>query len=115
MILPAMRALTFCAATLCTVVVFAACAPVPRAAECDLADACDQALEQPFGSFAKNDPQFGDDLDGDGDAAEGDVGTCWQNAETAKPCVDECTRFVAEQRAIAEQQENGAVLAACGA
>jgi hypothetical protein len=94
---------------------FVGCAPIARDAACVDADACDQALEQPFGSFAATDPQFGDDLNGDGTAGlAGDTGSCWTNAETAKPCVDECNRFRAEQVAIAQAQNNAVVAEACG-
>lgn len=88
------------------------CVPIARDAACVAAQACDEALERPFGDFAPTDPVFGDDLNGDGTV--GDVGTCWQNAEAAKPCVDACNDFLAEQVAIAQAQGNDAVIAACG-
>ena len=45
----------------------AACTPIARDPACDAADACDQALNAPFGDFVKDDPAFGD------------VGSCWQS------------------------------------
>jgi hypothetical protein len=88
------------------------CVPIERDAACVNAQKCDQALERPFGDFEVTDPVFGDDLNGDGTA--GDAGTCWANAEAAKPCVDACNDFLAEQIAIAEAQGNDAVILACG-
>jgi hypothetical protein len=94
----------------------AACAPVGRSQECLDADACDKALELPFGDFVATDPVFGDDLNGDGnvDGTLTDSGTCWQNAETAKTCAAECTRFIQEQNALAVQVGNQGVIDACG-
>ena len=84
------------------VVVAAACVPIARKAECIAADECDAALEEPFTSFAATDAQFGD------------VGTCWQNEETAKACVTECNAFVADELAIAVAANNRAIIEACG-
>lgn len=89
-----------------------ACVPIARDAACVAAQACDNALERPFGDFEQTDPVFGDDLNGDGTV--GDAGTCWANAEAAKPCIDACNDFLAEQVAIAEAQGNDAVILACG-
>ena len=77
------------------VVVAAACVPIERKAECADADACDAARDDPYGSFVATDAQFGD------------VGTCWQNEETAKACVTECNNFITDERIIAEG-DNGA-------
>jgi hypothetical protein len=88
------------------------CTPVDRDPACIAADACDQALERPFGDFGAQDLAFGDDLNGDGEA--GDVGTCWQNADTAAPCVAACQDFLAEQQELARAVGNVAVLEACG-
>lgn len=78
------------------------CVPIERDAACVAAQACDEALERPFGDFAETDPVFGD------------AGTCWANAETAKPCINACTAFLADQIAIADAQGNNAVILACG-
>lgn len=88
------------------------CVPIARDAACVAAQACDVSLERPFGDFEQTDPVFGDDLNGDGTV--GDAGTCWANAEAAKPCVNACTEFLADQIAIAEAQGNNAVILACG-
>ena len=109
-ILPRMRA--FAPALLLVVAASFGCVPIARDAACVAAQACDEALERPFGDFAPTDPVFGDDLNGDGTV--GDAGTCWANAEAAKPCVDACTDFLAEQVAIAQAQGNDAVILACG-
>lgn len=85
------------------VVSASACVPIEPKAECaKTAFACDQALEQPFGSFDEDDQTFGVG------------GTCWQNEETAKACVTECNDFVAEQLALGQEQKNNAVILACG-
>lgn len=98
------------------VVMTFACAPVARDPTCDAAEACDKALDEPFGDFASTDPVFGDDLNGDGTVGVdlADVGTCWQNDTTAAPCINSCKAFIAEQQAIATEQGNAAVIAACG-
>jgi hypothetical protein len=93
-------------------VVAVGCVPIERDAACVAAQACDQALERPFGDFEQTDPVFGDDLNGDGTV--GDAGTCWANAEAAVPCVNACNDFLAEQIAIAQAQGNDAVILACG-
>ncbi|MDP2343635.1 MAG: hypothetical protein Q8O67_21935 [Deltaproteobacteria bacterium] len=94
------RAFAFAAAVL--VLVAAACVPIARKAECENADACDQAREDPFNSFPATDAQFGD------------LGTCWQNEETAKACVAECNAFLADELAIAQAANNIALIEACG-
>jgi hypothetical protein len=86
-----------------------ACTPLPRDAACVAAEACDQALEEPFGSFGADDTQFGD------------AGTCWLTADTAKPCITACADFLAEQVAtfdadgdgVAEDSTQQAVVDAC--
>jgi hypothetical protein len=88
------------------------CVPIARDPACIAAQACDEALERPTGDYEPTDPVFGDDLNDDGTA--GDAGTCWANAETAKPCIDACNDFLAEQVAIAQAQGNDAVILACG-
>ena len=92
------------------------CVPVARDATCVAADACDQALERPTEDFAVTDPVFGDDLNGDGTAGVDltDVGTCWQNAGSAAPCIAACQAFLDEQVGIAQGQNNVAVIEACG-
>lgn len=89
-----------------------ACTPIDRDPTCVAAEACDLALERPFGDFAVTDPIFGDDLNGDGTTT--DAGTCWQSAESAVPCIDGCTDFVQEQLDLAIAQGNQAVIDACG-
>lgn len=84
------------------VVAFAGCVPLPRDQACLDAEACDAALERPFGDFNADDPVFGD------------VGTCWQNADSQKPCILSCQEFLADQVAIAQGQGNQAVIDACG-
>lgn len=78
----------------------AACAPLgctylPRDGACLKAEACDAALEEPFGSFAADDAQFGD------------AGSCWVSADTAKPCVKACEDFVGEELADADADNDG--------
>lgn len=92
--------------------VVGACVPIARDPACVSADACDQALERPFGDFVVTDPVFGDDLNGDGTI--GDAGTCWQNNESAVPCIAVCNDFLKEQVDIAVAQGNQAVIDACG-
>ncbi len=75
---------------------------IDRKAECIDAEACDQALEQPFGDFNADDPVFGD------------LGTCWQTEDTAAPCVAQCNTFRADQVELATAQNNLAVIEACG-
>jgi hypothetical protein len=90
--------------------VSSACAPLPRDPACEAAEACDQALEEPFGSFGANDTQFGD------------AGSCWLSTDTAKPCVAACEQFIADQRAevdadgdgVADDLTQQAVVDACG-
>ena len=80
-----------------------ACVPIEPKAECaKTANKCDQSLDEPFGSFVDTDQTFGTG------------GTCWQNEETAKACVNECNAFVAEQLALAEEQKNNAAIVGCG-
>ncbi len=93
----------------------AGCSAIERDPACVLAEKCDNALEEPSGDFVANDPVFGDDLNADGTAGQfGDVGTCWQNADTAKPCIQACKDFVKEQAAIAQGDGDQAVVDACG-
>ena len=90
------------------------CSAIKRDAQCVAAEKCDSSLQQPFGDFAANDPVFGDDLNKDGTAGQfGDVGTCWQSADTAKPCVAQCKAFIQEQHDIAAGVNDTGVLAAC--
>jgi hypothetical protein len=99
---------------LAAVVLVAACGAIPRDAACVAAEKCDNALQEPFGSFAATDPQFGDNLNGDDTAGQfGDVGTCWQSADTAKPCIAQCKQFVKEQHDIAAANNDQGVLDAC--
>jgi hypothetical protein len=95
------RAFALVAAALVLAPLFGACVPIARKDECVKADACDQAREDPFDSFLATDAQFGD------------VGTCWQNEETAKACVAECDAFVADELAIAQANNNLGVIDAC--
>jgi hypothetical protein len=74
----------------------AACA-VDRDPACIAADACDQALAEPFGDFALDDPAFGDG------------GTCWQSTDTARPCVAACDQFRVDQRRSALDQAEAAL------
>jgi hypothetical protein len=79
---------------------------------CAAAEACDRALAEPFGDFDADDPAFGDG------------GTCWQSAETARPCTQTCDQFRADQRQTALEQAEAAlgtnkdvplaIVAACG-
>lgn len=103
-------------ASLAVLAVSAACAPVARDPACIAADACDQALELPTEDFAANNPQFGDDLNNDGVAGVDltDSGTCWQNAETAAVCAKTCQDFLAAELANAQEDNNVAVIEACG-
>lgn len=78
------------------------CIPIARKAECTAAEECDAALAQPFNDFDADDQTFGD------------LGTCWANEETAKACVTECDKFVADQLALAEDANNQEVIVACG-
>ena len=87
---------------LIVVVAVGACPLIPRDPACKAAELCDAALESPFGDFVATDPVFGD------------TGTCWQNKDTAKPCVDQCKAFVTDQAALAQAQGNQAVVDACG-
>jgi hypothetical protein len=75
---------------------------IDRKAECIDAEACDRALEQPFGDFNADDATFGD------------LGTCWQTEDTAAPCVAACNTFRADQVELATEQNNLAVIEACG-
>lgn len=91
-----------------------ACTAIARDKSCADAEKCDNSLQAPFGDFAANDPVFGDDLNKDGKAAQfGDVGTCWQSADTAKPCVAQCKAFLQEQHDLAAAVNDQGVLAAC--
>ncbi|HEY4222880.1 MAG TPA: hypothetical protein VGO62_16095 [Myxococcota bacterium] len=92
-----------------------ACSAIKRDAACVAAEKCDDALQTPFGSFAANDPVFGDDINGKGNEEGnfGNVGTCWQNAATAKPCIDQCKAFTQEQHDIAVQSGLQDVADAC--
>jgi hypothetical protein len=97
-----------------------ACAPVERDPACVQAEACDQVLEEPFEDFNADDPVFGDDLNGDGktgvEAGDiNDVGTCWQNADTAAVCAKQCQDFLKEQADLAAEDDNQAVVDACTA
>jgi hypothetical protein len=71
------------------------CAPLPRDAACEKADACDRALPDPYGSFDVDDVQFGDN------------GSCWLSAQTAKPCIAACTDFTADQLAEVDADDDG--------
>jgi hypothetical protein len=73
-----------------------ACA-VERDPACVAADACDQALAEPFGDFAVDDPAFGDG------------GSCWQSSDTARPCTTACDQFRADQRRTAFDQAKAAL------
>ncbi|MBM4283284.1 MAG: hypothetical protein FJ137_21910 [Deltaproteobacteria bacterium] len=87
------RLVVYLAAVVCLYT--GACGPVSRDAACEKADACDQALEAPYGSFAVDDLQFGD------------TGSCWLTAETATPCVAACDRFVADRLAEHDADADG--------
>jgi hypothetical protein len=73
----------------------AACGPLARDAACEKADACDRALETPYGSFAVDDVQFGD------------AGSCWLSADTAEPCITACEQFVADRLAEVDNDGDG--------
>jgi len=75
---------------------------IDRKAECVQADACDQALDEPFGDFAADDPIFGA------------AGTCWQTEESAAPCVQTCNTFRAQEALFAQQQGRQDIVDACG-
>lgn len=93
----------FAAFAACSVAFVGGCVPIEPKAECaTTANDCDQSLEDPFDSFIDTDQTFGTG------------GTCWQNEETAKACVNECNKFVAEQLALAELQKNNAAIIGCG-
>jgi hypothetical protein len=64
---------------------------------CAAAEACDRALAEPFGDFDADDPAFGDG------------GTCWQSADTARPCTQTCEQFRADQRQSALEQAEAAL------
>ncbi len=78
------------------------CVPIEPKAECVAADQCDAALDEPFGDFDDADQTFGKN------------GTCWANEETAKACVVECDKFVAEQLAAGQAARNNFLIEACG-
>lgn len=80
----------------------AGCVPIARDGACLAAEACDDALDQPFNDFDADDQTFGD------------AGTCWANGETAKACVVECDKFVTDQLALAEASNNRGIIVACG-
>lgn len=81
----------------------AGCAPpLKRDAACLAAEKCDAALERPFEDFKADDPVFGD------------LGTCWQNADSQAPCILSCQQFLADQVELAQAQGNQAVIDACG-
>jgi hypothetical protein len=112
------------------VLVVAGCSAIKRDAACVAAEKCDDALQaevsgtnthgfangQGVSQFGATDPVFGDDLDGNPAHAGqfGNVGSCWQSADTAKPCVDQCNQFVKDQQVDATANNDAAVLAACG-
>lgn len=75
---------------------------IDRKQECKDAEACDQALEEPFGDFDADDDAFGD------------LGNCWQTEDTAAPCVQACNDFVAEQLAEAQEDNKVGIIEACG-
>ena len=89
----------FCSLAACAL---SACVLLPRDPACIAAEACDAALERPVGDYQADDQVFGD------------LGTCWQNAETQKPCIATCLAFVADELAIGQAQNNKAVVEACG-
>ena len=64
---------------------------------CAAAEACDHALAEPFGDFDADDPAFGDG------------GTCWQSADTVRPCTQTCEQFRADQRQSALEQAEAAL------
>lgn len=98
-----MQRLALLALSSVVVSALAGCFPIEPKAECaKTAFECDQSLEQPFNSFGENDQTFGVN------------GTCWQNEETAKACVAECDKFVAEQLALGQEQKNNTVILGCG-
>jgi hypothetical protein len=73
-----------------TLAVTAGCPPIPRDQACIDADACDLNSNfdvSPTGNFKADDPVFGD------------LGTCWQNDVSAKPCIDACVAFLNVQAA----------------
>ena len=101
-------------APLLLVFLVAGCGAIKRDPACAAAEKCDNALQEPFGDFAANDPVFGDDLNKDKNAGQfGDVGTCWQSADTAKPCIAQCKAFLKEQHDIAVANNDQAVIDAC--
>ena len=113
-----------------TLAVASGCSALKRDAACVAAEKCDEALQaqnsnaaspgfsngEGVSQFAATDPVFGDDIDGNKDHAGffGNVGSCWQSADTAKPCVDQCKQFVADQQALAVDNLDQAAFGACG-
>lgn len=80
-----------------------ACVPIEPKSQCaQAANDCDQGLDEPTDAFLATDQTFGD------------LGTCWTNEETAKACVAECDKFVAETLAAAQLAKNNALILACG-
>lgn len=89
-------------ASVALVMIVAGCGPIARDKACVAAEKCDNAREEPFTSFDAEDAQFGD------------LGTCWQNPDTAKACIAACDSFVADELAIGRAANNIGVIAACG-
>ena len=112
------------------VLVVTGCSAIKRDDACLKAEKCDDALQaevsgtnthgfangQGVSQFGATDPVFGDDLDGV--AAHtgqfGNTGTCWQNADTAKPCIDQCNQFLKDQQAAALADGDGVLFGECG-
>jgi hypothetical protein len=80
----------------------ASCEFLPRSPQCLAAERCDQALDEPFGSFGANDEQFGDE------------GNCWLSGFNADACSAECDAFVATELREAELRGDNAAILACG-